>query len=127
MKIDFSRWADSWNYCDELWYQLKNWWWEFLPPTVLLWEMSDAGQGEWTCLWMGHFKTSQPETGDVYYAMPEGTPYKVALAKMRALYERGFVGGCPCGCPCGCRGDFEITDKGLSFIGYKREKNDTGY
>lgn len=39
---------------------------------------------------------------DVQRAMPPGTPYKVALAKMRSLCKRKLVNGCTCG----CRGDF---------------------
>lgn len=46
---------------------------------------------------------------DVMNAMPEGTPPRLALAKMRMMIRRGVVGGCPCG----CRGDFTITDEGL--------------
>ena len=34
--------------------------------------------------------------------VPEGTPVKVFLAKMKALKRRGLVNGCCCG----CRGDF---------------------
>lgn len=48
----------------------------------------------------------------VLNAMPDGTPAKVALAKMRSLIKRGLVSGCPCG----CRGDFEITQKGSDSI-----------
>lgn len=80
-------------------------------------------QGQWTSLWNGHFKNSPDPVNDVYYAMPPNTPTKVALAKMKSLYKRGLVGGCACG----CRGDFEITDKGLEFIGQKRIKQYTGY
>lgn len=80
-------------------------------------------QGQWTSLWSGHFKNEDDSVNDVYYAMPEGTPPKVALAKMRSLFKRGLVGGCPCG----CRGDFEITDKGLELIGQPRTKAYTGY
>lgn len=80
-------------------------------------------QGKWTCLWYGSLKNSCPEVSDVYYAMPEGTPCKVALAKMRSLHRRGLVGGCGCG----CRGDFEITDKGLQLINRPRIKKYTGY
>jgi len=50
-------------------------------------------------------------------------PPKLALAKMRQLYKRGFTGGCGCG----CRGDWEITDKGLAFIDQPRIKKYTGY
>ena len=80
-------------------------------------------QGSWTCLWYGQFKNSDPTENDVYYAMPEGTPPKIALSKMRNLYKKGYVGGCGCG----CRGDFEITDKGLAFLGKPRLKPYNGY
>lgn len=80
-------------------------------------------QGRWTCLWNGYFKEKDPSVPDVYYSMPEGTPSKVALAKMKSLYKRGLIGGCPCG----CRGDFEITDKGLERIGQTRTAEYTGY
>lgn len=80
-------------------------------------------QGKWTQLWNGYFKEKDPSVDDVYYAMPEGTPAKVALAKMRSLHKRGYVGGCPCG----CRGDFEITDEGLEFLGKPRLKKYSGY
>lgn len=46
-------------------------------------------------------------------AMPEGTPPKLQLAKMRSLMRRGLVGGCGCG----CRGDFAITESGCWMIG----------
>lgn len=56
--------------------------------------------------------------GDTYsmptvrYAMPENTPKKLQLAKMRQLIKRGLANGCCCG----CRGDFEITTKGLHYL-----------
>ncbi len=62
-------------------------------------------------------------TPSVQDAMPPGTPFKLQLAKMRILHKRGFVGGCTCG----CRGDWEITDKGLEFIGVERTKPYNGY
>lgn len=49
---------------------------------------------------------------DVHLAMPENTPEKLVLAKMRMLIRRGAVTGCPCG----CRGDFEITEKGEALL-----------
>lgn len=56
--------------------------------------------GVW-CNWFeGH-------ENDVGKAMPEGTPRKLVLAKMRMLIKRGLVDGCPCG----CRGDFCIPDQ----------------
>ncbi len=48
----------------------------------------------------------------VPHAMPEGTPEKLVLAKMRRLIKRGLVDGCGCG----CRGDFELTDKGRAIL-----------
>jgi len=82
-------------------------------------------QGEWTCIWYGHFvgKPGYEDTGDVYLSMPKDTPEKVALAKMKSLHRRGLVGGCDCG----CRGDFEITDKGLALIGRERTTEYNGY
>ena len=49
---------------------------------------------------------------DVHLAMPENTPEKLVLAKMRMLIRRGVVTGCPCG----CRGDFEITKNGEALL-----------
>lgn len=49
---------------------------------------------------------------DVHLAMPEGTPDKLVLAKMRMLMRRGLVSGCDCG----CRGDFEITPDGREYL-----------
>ncbi len=54
----------------------------------------------------------------VHDAMPPGTPEKVQLAKMRQLHRRGLVSGCACG----CRGDWEITDTGLAFVGMERTR-----
>ena len=50
---------------------------------------------------------------DVGRAMPEGTPRKLVIAKMRTLIGRGLATGCACG----CRGDFEITQKGIEYLG----------
>lgn len=75
-------------------------------------------QGRWST--HGASLASTPSVRD---AMPEGTPPKLQLAKMRQLHKRGLVGGCPCG----CRGDWEITDKGLLLIGAKRLVAYSGY
>jgi len=56
-------------------------------------------------------------------AVAPDVPPKLLLAKMRQLYNREFVGGCACG----CRGDWEITDKGLAFIGQQRTVPYHGY
>ena len=48
----------------------------------------------------------------VCLAMPNDTPDKLLLAKMKMLIRRGLVEGCTCG----CRGDFRITEKGEALI-----------
>jgi tRNA nucleotidyltransferase (CCA-adding enzyme) len=65
----------------------------------------------------GKWGTSHTNDGrlfenSVQHAMPAGVPYKVAQAKMASLIRRGLVSGCTCG----CRGDFELTEKGTSFL-----------
>lgn len=74
-------------------------------------------QGRWSTWGEGY---SMPTVRD---AMPPGTPAKLQLTKMRTLWRRDLVGGCPCG----CRGDWEITDKGLAQIGVARTTRYTGY
>lgn len=64
------------------------------------------GQGSGWCNW--YFGDER----DVTNAMPEGTPEKLRLAKMRQMIRRGVVDGCPCG----CRGDFTITEKGRAEL-----------
>lgn len=91
-----------------------------IPDRPIL-EYLANNQGEWTMLWCGHLKKDL-EVKDVYYAMPENTHEKLALSKMRSLYKRGLIDGCPCG----CRGDWEITDKGLAYIGKSRTKEMLG-
>lgn len=81
-----------------------------IPETPIL-EFLAKHQGRW-CTHdegYGHMPT-------VRDAMPEGTPRKLHLAKMRALLKRGLVHGCGCG----CRGDWEITNYGLAKIGQRR-------
>jgi hypothetical protein len=58
-----------------------------------------------------HFLDEDGEWG-VAQSIPEGTPRKLRLAKMRMLVRRGVVDGCPCG----CRGNFVITEKGLQEL-----------
>ena len=61
----------------------------------------------WPCNWYGNeFERS------VTRAMPDGTPLKVALAKMRSLEKRGLITGCCCG----CRGDFKLSVKGHRLL-----------
>lgn len=49
---------------------------------------------------------------NIAFAFPEGTPEKLARAKLRKLVKSGYLSGCTCG----CRGDFHITDKGRAFL-----------
>jgi hypothetical protein len=44
----------------------------------------------------------------VFRSMPQETPEKVGVAKMKSLINRGLVSGCCCG----CRGDFHLTALG---------------
>ncbi len=87
-----------------------------IPEKPIL-EFLAQHQGEWSTWGKGY---SMPTVSD---AMPDNTPDKLKLSKMRSLHKRGLVGGCDCG----CRGDFEITDKGLAAIGQTRTKPYTGY
>lgn len=82
-----------------------------IPDLPILQYLKDH-EPDWVCLWFGHFKTSDESVTDIYYAMPEGTPHKLALFKMRNLYRRKLVDGCPCS----CKGDWELTDKGREYL-----------
>jgi len=83
-------------------------------------------QGQWAFL---HDDGSLSWHEDTQYTFK--SPYKfegivspkIILSKFKSLYKRDLCGGCVCG----CRGDFEITDKGLQFIGRNRTKRYTGY
>lgn len=86
-------------------------------PDVTVLMFLDQHQGRWSTHGRGD---SMPTVQD---AMPPRTPDKLQLAKMRQLHKRGFVGGCTCG----CRGDWEITDAGLAFIGRERTQPYNGY
>jgi hypothetical protein len=95
-------------------------------------DISDRAVLEFLSLHQGHWETHgdrSERTSEwsriptVSDAMPPGTPFKLQLAKMRQLHRREFVGGCTCG----CRGDWEITDKGLAFIGQPRTTPYNGY
>jgi hypothetical protein len=66
-----------------------------------------AGLDRWATIFPGYDNSVQK-------AMPEGTPEKVARAKMYALIRRGWVDGCVCG----CRGDFEITNAGRETLSH---------
>lgn len=48
----------------------------------------------------------------VFRAMPENTPEKLGLAKMKMLMRRELVDGCGCG----CGGSFELTPKGVDYL-----------
>lgn len=86
-----------------------------IPDKPILEFLADH-QGQWATWGKGH---SMPTVQDVMGDVPD----KLQLAKMSRLLKRGFVGGCDCG----CRGDWEITDLGLRFIGRTRTAPYTGY
>lgn len=102
-----------------------------IPDALILNFLADR-QGEWTSLWMGYFKGRENEihlgkpigiVEDVYFAFPENTKEKIIRLKLKDLWKRNLIGGCPCG----CRGDFEIRDEGLTLINRLRIKSYTGY
>lgn len=45
-------------------------------------------------------------------SFPYNTPQKLIIAKLYKLVKRGLIDGCCCG----CRGDFSITNKGVSYL-----------
>lgn len=94
-------------------------WLAFGPPAkcsdihdnVILAFLADH-QGEWTTHW-------EPMAGglaSVRTAVHPDTPERLLKAKLLRLKRRGLVDGCGCD----CRGDWEITDAGLSLIGRER-------
>lgn len=92
-------------------------------PDKLVLEILSKHQGEWAFL-RDNGELHWNSTGyDNPIKIMENAPKKVVLAKFRSLIKRGLVGGCDCG----CRGDFEITDKGLTLIGKERTVRYNGY
>lgn len=57
----------------------------------------------WVMVWDAHPEINR-RMGEV--------PFKVFMAKFRALYKRGLLDGCACG----CRGDMQITLKGEELM-----------
>lgn len=78
-------------------------------PDIPVLEFLRAFEGRW-CHWY-ELGTSWDKLS-VRHAMPENTPAKLVLAKMKMLMRRGLVTGCGCG----CRGDFEITALGQEYL-----------
>lgn len=64
-----------------------------------------AGWGTW-------FNYDPMPPNCVLRAMPEGTPEKLALAKMRQMIRKNIIDGCACG----CRGDFRLNDKSRAIL-----------
>lgn len=54
--------------------------------------------------WHTRFRTVPQHMPCILDAFPEGTPEKVAMAKLKSMIKRGIIDGCTCG----CRGDFHI-------------------
>lgn len=63
-------------------------------------------EGKIWCCWYSGFENS------IDQAMPDSTPEKVIIKKMKRLIDRGLVSGCGCG----CRGDYEITKQGVEWL-----------
>lgn len=66
--------------------------------------------GRWACWYSSDDGT--PFENSVANAFPPGTPAKLIVAKMGMMIRKGVVDGCSCG----CRGDYRLTDKGVSRI-----------
>ena len=91
--------------------------------TQMILELLAKHQGEWA-FWHENWLSFRSEEPRVKHEIvPQDFPQKVLHAKFKSLMKRGFIGGCDCG----CRGDFEITDKGLEFIGQTRTTRYNGY
>ncbi len=82
------------------------------PVLEFLTTLSNTWPANWVDLESEKKYDPKYQGHSVLHGMPEGTPRKVALAKMRSLIKRGLVEGCSCG----CRGDFKITDDGIKFL-----------
>lgn len=82
-------------------------------------------QGQWGFCWEdGRVSWWDGDQQTFEQVFPPGTPIRLIRSKWKNLVsKRKFLGGCDCG----CRGDFEITDKGLEFIGQKRTKKYSSY
>lgn len=60
--------------------------------------------------WATWFNYDPAPPNSVLHAMPEGTPDKLALAKMRQMVRKGVIDGC------GCRGDFRLNDRSRAIL-----------
>lgn len=79
----------------------------------LILEYLYAEQGEFTGYYSGQLSS---DVKDLYWAFPKGTDQEFHMSRLRSLYDRDLIEGCTCG----CKGNFEITDKGISFLGKTR-------
>lgn len=77
-----------------------------LPVLIFLASLNDRW-GTWF-----DFENDIPPDNSVVRAMPDGTPQKLARAKMAMLIRRGLVDGCSCG----CRGDYMLTNKAKQIL-----------
>lgn len=84
-----------------------------IPDTLILEYLAKYYEQGWTTMLFGiEFSTWVDGELVEKTLVPENTPPKVLLAKMRSLYRRKLITGCPCS----CRGDWEITPKGLELL-----------
>lgn len=83
-----------------------------IPELPILEFIGNVDRKEWplgaSIFWDDDFKPAN----SVFWSMPERTPKNLGVAKMKMLLRSGLV----LGCGCGCRGDFTLSEKGLSFI-----------
>jgi hypothetical protein len=73
-----------------------------LPILEFLHDRKIRGLG-WA-VWYRGFENSIP--------IPEGTPEKIIIKKMKQMIRKGLVAGCGCG----CRGDYEISEDGIKKL-----------
>jgi hypothetical protein len=71
------------------------------PILEVIWAINRAGQ--WAVC---------DEAHTAFPSEVEGVS-KLFWAKMRQLFQQGYLHGCPCG----CRGDYVVSEKGCALIG----------
>lgn len=70
----------------------------------------EDGQPAWATFYDNN--DGMPGSNSLSRALPDGTPIKLARAKIAQMRKKGLVDACCCG----CRGDIEITDKGRAIL-----------
>ena len=98
-----------------------------MPDKKTLLNVFADHQGQWTFMnddgllrWFNWETTNEEENSSILVGLDRDEVLKLFV---ELVEEDEYLGGCPCG----CRGDFDITDKGLSYIGRERVKAYRGY